>query len=115
VWGRGVAFADQEGGLALAGLGGLRVYDPRAQRRPVAEVPLGSQPLTALLAFPEERSVVVADTLGNIQRVCLRQRKAVGAYKGKVRNLKQRDEPNAATHWPIHFFLSDRRGHPGFG
>ena len=68
----------------------VRLYDTRAQRRPVRSVEFGEQSLRAVCITPDQRSVVVADTTGRITRLSMGDFRQISVFKGaggSVRSL----------------------------
>jgi ribosome biogenesis protein NSA1 len=59
----------------------VRLYDTKAQRRPVINQLVGELPLTALV-LKSSSNLIFGDTQGNITEFDLRNCKVVGTYKG---------------------------------
>lgn len=60
----------------------IRVYDPKAQRRPILDMTFGENPITALSTCLQDNQVVVGNTLGQMALIDLRKGAMVQHYKG---------------------------------
>lgn len=60
----------------------IRLYDTRAQRRPIHSVEIGDRPFTRCCASPDDNLLIVGDTTGRVTRVDLRVLRMTGVYKG---------------------------------
>ncbi|CAG8665095.1 5624_t:CDS:10 [Dentiscutata heterogama] len=60
----------------------VRLYDIKAQRRPVFEASVGHKAVVSLIVGQNPNEVIFSDTVGNIFTVDLRNGKNVGQYKG---------------------------------
>lgn len=86
VWIRDLAFISQDSHhLVLTGSAHrhVRVYDTKAQRRPVQSITFGDHPITSVLATPGRHTFVVADSTGDINALDRRMLKhRLGRYVG---------------------------------
>ncbi|KAJ2719467.1 Ribosome biogenesis protein nsa1 (NOP7-associated protein 1) [Coemansia sp. Benny D115] len=64
------------------GHGHIRIYDTRAQQRPVKNWALGKQPLTHLCQSHVKPELFFSDNLGNLRHLDMRTGRVVGGYKG---------------------------------
>ena len=62
----------------------IRLYDTRAQRRPLINEEAGTKALVCVCPTPDGNSVIAGNTLGEIFKFDLRQRKLLGKFKGKI-------------------------------
>ena len=60
----------------------IRLYDTRAQRRPLHSIEIGDRPFTRCCASPDDNLLIVGDTTGRVTRVDLRVLRMTGVYKG---------------------------------
>ncbi|KAJ2782889.1 Ribosome biogenesis protein nsa1 (NOP7-associated protein 1) [Coemansia interrupta] len=60
----------------------IRIYDTKAQRRPVHSWEIGKNPILHTLASHVKPELFISDNLGNMQQLDLRNGKIVGSYKG---------------------------------
>lgn len=60
----------------------IRLYDTRAQRRPIHSIEIGDRPFTRCCASPDDNLLIVGDTTGRVTRVDLRVLRMTGVFKG---------------------------------
>ena len=60
----------------------VRLYDARANRRPVKSVDIGDHPFTVSALAPDGASLLVGDTAGTLIRLDLATLRQIGAYQG---------------------------------
>lgn len=84
VWVRSMCFLEDSLLATATHAGAVRLYDPRAQRRPLVTLPLGGKPHTCLEQSIDGRRLFVADVTGRVSSLCLRTRKEEGVYKAKI-------------------------------
>ncbi|KAL6053341.1 WD repeat-containing protein 74, variant 2 [Balamuthia mandrillaris] len=84
VWINDLQFLPQDPNKIVTGTAyhQIRLYDITAQRRPVLNASCGENPVVSLCMKPHGRSVIFADTVGNVTEVDLRNGKSLGSYKG---------------------------------
>ncbi|CAK9825312.1 WD repeat-containing protein 74 [Anthophora retusa] len=65
--------------------GYVRLYDPRAQRRPVTDIEMANEPLTTLSIVPREKQIIVGSGKGKMNLIDLRKpAKVLNTYKDFV-------------------------------
>lgn len=86
IWVRDLAFfKDQPQNIVTAtSYSQLRLYDTRAQRRPLFNELLGSKALTCVSLTPDGNTAIVGNTIGEIFVFDLRKRALAGKCKGKI-------------------------------
>lgn len=89
VWIKDLQFMDPSKIVVATGFHQIRIYDTKAQRRPIFNTDHGEHPYTCLALRPDNRSVVFADTTGVVQEMDLRNGRIVGAYRGFAGTVKQ--------------------------
>ena len=66
----------------------IRLYDTRAQRRPVQSIELGDHPYTRCCVSPDDLTLVAGDTVGRVTRIDLRTMRMTGVYKGATGSIR---------------------------
>lgn len=66
----------------------IRLYDTRAQRRPVQSIELGDHPFTRCCVSPDDLTLVAGDTVGRVSRIDLRTMRMTGVYKGATGSIR---------------------------
>jgi len=72
----------------------VRIYDIIAQKRPLFDFKIGENPLHSLVVDQQGRYVIVADSIGTISKIDLRNGKLLGLFKGNrgsIRGLENQD------------------------
>ncbi|KAI7824509.1 WD40-repeat-containing domain protein [Kickxella alabastrina] len=64
------------------GHGQIRIYDAKAQQRPVQDWQITKHPILHILASHLRPELFFADNMGNMQQLDLRTGKVIGGYKG---------------------------------
>ena len=67
----------------------VRLYDTRAQRRPVQSVEIGSRPFTCCTVSHDENSLFTGDTIGRVSQIDLRTMRLNGTYKGNTGSVRE--------------------------
>lgn len=67
----------------------VRLYDTRAQRRPVQSVEIGSRPFTCCTVSHDENSLIAGDTIGRVSRIDLRTMRLNGVFKGNTGSVRE--------------------------
>lgn len=86
VWVRDLSFfPNNEGQIAtVTAHRHMRIYDTRAQRRPVQDFEVGPEQLNCLTIDPSGTFAYTADGNANVQQIDLRAFKKIGRYRGYV-------------------------------
>ena len=66
----------------------IRLYDTRAQRRPIQSIELGERPFTRCSVSPDDRVLITGDTTGRVTGVDLRTLRMMGVYKGATGSIR---------------------------
>ena len=66
----------------------IRLYDTRAQRRPIQSIELGERPFTRCSVSPDDRMLITGDTTGRVTGVDLRTFRMMGVYKGATGSIR---------------------------
>ena len=66
----------------------IRLYDTRAQRRPIQSIELGERPFTRCSVSPDDRMLITGDTTGRVTGVDLRTLRMMGVYKGATGSIR---------------------------
>jgi len=68
----------------------IRVYDPAAQRRPVAEISFGESPITTISCRSNKQQIMIGNSQGHMALVDLRGKgHVVQQYKGSLGGVRQ--------------------------
>ncbi|KAK8830927.1 hypothetical protein WA577_003627 [Blastocystis sp. JDR] len=66
----------------------IRLYDTRAQRRPVQSVEIGDRPFTCCRVARDDSVLYTGDTTGRVSRIDLRTLRLSGTYKGNTGSVR---------------------------
>jgi len=85
IWVRDVHFLGENSTQIVAATSyhQVRMYDTKAQRRPIFNIELGTDPFTCM-APVDDTAVITATSTGIVSLFDLRKRQCVGSYKGKI-------------------------------
>ena len=72
----------------MTGYHHIRLYDTRAQRRPIQSIELGERPFTRCCVSPDDRMLITGDTTGRVTGVDLRTLRMMGVYKGATGSIR---------------------------
>lgn len=86
IWVTDLGFLPSQGAQARVAVGTgyhqVRLYDTKAQRRPVISFDFGQSPVSALAVTDNENLVIVGNTIGTMGSIDLRKGQLQGHYKG---------------------------------
>jgi len=90
VWLRDIAFLQDDDTkiLTCGGYKHIRLYDRKAQRRPVLDVTWHEHPINSLSVTPNGDGVVIGNSAGYMATIDLRTGKCIGGYKGNVGSIR---------------------------
>lgn len=86
IWVKDIVYlSEQPDKIATAtGHAQVRLYDIKAQRRPLFNVEVGKKPFMCATATPDGNYLMLGNTIGEVYKFDLRMRKSCGAFKGKT-------------------------------